>query len=163
MRKRRCSGDIVPKKTIKKQTEPNKKPKKPQIRTIEHKKSLLKAMVKSLGNVTEACKETGLNRDSYYKYYNTDEKFKQTVRDIAEMRLDHVEKQLDKLIDDLDSKAITFFLKTKGKQRGYIERTEIDAQVQDNRLTGEHFAEAWKKAQAKDKPKKKIKNKELKK
>ena len=124
-------------KTVKKQTKPDKKPKtkrKPQIRTVEHKKALLKAMVKSLGNVTEACKKAGLNRDTYYDYLKNDKDFNKTVNDIAEMRIDHVEGKLDDLIDCDDSKAIIFFLKTKGKNRGYIERTEIDT-TPDNRVT----------------------------
>lgn len=136
MRKRRCSGDIVPKKIVKKSTKSDKKiskKQKEQLRTIESKKRLLKEMIKSFGNVTDACKETGVCRETYYEYIKKDKKFKQMVEDIAEMRLDHVESKLNTLIDDYDSKAIIFFLKTKGKSRNYIERTEIDA-TRDNRV-----------------------------
>lgn len=126
----------IKKKTIKKSTKTDKKTKKQkdQLRTIENKKKLLKSMVKSFGNVTDACKETGVCRETYYEYLKKDKKFKQMVEDIAEIRLDHVEKQLNSLIDDYDSKAIIFFLKTKGKSRNYIERTEIDT-TPDNSVT----------------------------
>lgn len=42
-----------------------------------------------------------------------------------ETRLDKAEKKLDQLIGAGDTTALIFYLKTKGKKRGYIERTEI--------------------------------------
>lgn len=42
-----------------------------------------------------------------------------------ETRLDKAEKKLDKKIDEGDTTALIFFLKTKGKKRGYIERQEL--------------------------------------
>ena len=143
---------------IKKITKSDKKThfkKKEQLRTIHNKQKLLESMIKCLGNVTDACNKTGLSRETYYSYFDNDKKFKQQVEDISDIRLDHVESKLDKLIDDKDPKAIIFFLKTKGKTRGYIERHEIDANVRDNRLTGKHFSEAWKRAN--EKPTKKLK------
>ena len=142
----------------KKSTKPDKKShltKKEQLRTIYNKQKLLKSMIKCLGNVTNACKKTGLSRETYYSYLDNDKKFKQQIQDISDIRLDHVESKLDKLIDNDDPKAIMFFLKTKGKTRGYIERTEVDANVRDDRLTGKHFAEAWKTAN--EKPTQKLK------
>ena len=153
----------------KKVTKPDKKPikRKEQLRTIENKKALILAMIDSLGNVTAACQKTDLSRETYYGYINDDPEFKATIEDIPEIRLDFVENKLNKLIKKDHPAAIIFFLKTKGKGRGYIERTEIDANVHADKLTGEHFSEAWKKAQEKEKPKvkpkKKAKNKELKK
>lgn len=129
---------IIMSKVVKlKQTKTDKKSRKKtkiQTRILKHKTELLKAMVMTRGNITEACKMTGLNRNTFYDYFNNDPNFKQTVEDVAEMRVDFVEAQLDKLIEDMDSKAITFFLKTKGKNRGYVERTEIESKV-DNRIT----------------------------
>lgn len=42
-----------------------------------------------------------------------------------ETRLDKAERKLDQQIDAGDTTALIFFLKTKGKKRGYIERQEI--------------------------------------
>ena len=114
--------------------------------TKSNKKGLIKAMVESLGNITSACQKCGLSRQTYFRYMHDDSIFRKQIEDIPEMRLDFVENQLNKLIKDKHPAAIIFFLKCKGKNRDYIERTEIDASVHSDRLTGRHFSEAWKQA-----------------
>lgn len=39
--------------------------------------------------------------------------------------IDHAESQLYKLIDESDTIAIIFFLRTRGRKRGYSERYEV--------------------------------------
>lgn len=115
-----------------------------------YKKALLKAFRKSMGNVSEACKMAGVNRATYYRYYNEDPSFKGAVHDIAEANLDFAESQLKKLMQGVelpdteyfmykgkvivqpvikkyvpDKTAIIFYLKTKGKKRGYSETWEL--------------------------------------
>tara|TARA_R110001632_G_scaffold58761_1_gene143116 strand:+ start:1274 stop:1627 length:354 start_codon:yes stop_codon:yes gene_type:complete len=90
------------------------------------KETLLKALEQSLGVVTEACKETKTPRSTYYKWLKEDEVFKAEVRDIENIALDFGESQLHKQIGLGNTSATIFFLKTKGKRRGYIERTEMD-------------------------------------
>ena len=47
------------------------------------------------------------------------------VEDIENIALDFAESQLHKQIGDGNSTATIFFLKTKGRGRGYVERQEI--------------------------------------
>ena len=89
------------------------------------KKKLVESLEKSLGVVTTACKQTGVNRSTFYDWYNKDEEFKKAVDSIGDIALDFAESQLHKQIKDGNSTATIFFLKTKGKKRGYIERQEI--------------------------------------
>ena len=105
-----------------------------------NQKALLRALHNSLGNITQACEAIGVDRSSYYYYIETNPDFKEAVNDINNIALDHVEQQLFKKIDGIkitgkdgqqydippSDAAIIFYLKCKGKQRGYIERTEID-------------------------------------
>lgn len=140
---------------VKKQTKPNKKQTKEQLRTIIKKKEFLDIFTKRLGNIGATCLKTGIARVTFYEWMKTDKEFKQKVEDLPEIRLDFAENQLNKLMDKNHPTAIIFFLKTKGKDRGYIERTELDASLHNDRLTGKHFSEAWKKA--KEKPIKKLK------
>lgn len=93
---------------------------------IEHtKKALIEAMQASLGIVTTACKKVGVSRGTFYKYYNEDTEFKAEVDDVEEMALDFVESQLFKQIKDDNTSATIFYLKTKGKKRGYIEGLQV--------------------------------------
>ena len=89
------------------------------------KRNLLEALEKSLGVVTTACKIVDCNRSTFYKYYNNDQDFKSSVDELQNLTLDFAESQLHQQIKDGNTTATIFYLKTKGKKRGYIERQEI--------------------------------------
>lgn len=89
------------------------------------KKALLEALEKSLGVVTSACKVAGIARTTFYQYLKEDPEFAQQVKDIENITLDFAESQLHKQIKEGNTTATIFFLKTKGKKRGYVERQEI--------------------------------------
>tara|TARA_A100000172_G_scaffold81163_1_gene73496 strand:+ start:9704 stop:10057 length:354 start_codon:yes stop_codon:yes gene_type:complete len=90
------------------------------------KESILKALENSLGVVTVACKASDVPRSTYYKWLKEDEDFAKAVKDIENIALDFGESQLHKQIGDGNTSATIFFLKTKGKRRGYVERSELD-------------------------------------
>ena len=86
---------------------------------------MLKALEQSLGVVTVACKKAEIPRSTFYKWLNEDDDFAREVKDIENIALDFAESQLHKQISDNSTSATIFYLKTKGKKRGYIERQEI--------------------------------------
>ena len=87
--------------------------------------SYIKALEQSLGVVTVACKKADVPRSTYYKWLKEDELFAIEVRDIENVALDFAESQLHKQISENSTAATIFYLKTKGKKRGYVERQEI--------------------------------------
>jgi hypothetical protein len=91
------------------------------------KKALLKALEKSLGVVTQACSIVGVDRTTFYRYVKEDAEFAQAVKDVQNIALDFAESQLFKQIQDGNTTATIFYLKTKGKHRGYIEKIEAEA------------------------------------
>lgn len=95
------------------------------------KKALLEALEKSMGVVTPACKSVGIARSTYYEWYNNDADFKVKVNDLQEVALDFAESKLYQLISEGDKTCVIFHLKTKGKNRGYVERSEIDMSSDD--------------------------------
>ena len=100
---------------------------------IQHtKKALIEALEKSLGVVTTACKLVGINRSTFYQYVKDDPEFAEAVKDIDEVTIDFAESQLHKQIKNGNTTATIFYLKTKGKKRGYIEKTEIDFSTDNN-------------------------------
>ena len=94
-------------------------------KTEQHKKAILEALEKSLGIVTTACKNVGIGRTQFYNWLKEDKEFADKVSDIENVALDFAESQLHKQISDNSTAATIFYLKTKGKKRGYIERQEI--------------------------------------
>jgi len=103
------------------------------------KGNLLEALEKSLGVVTTACKIVDCNRSTFYKYYNNDSNFRESVDELQNMTLDFAESQLHKQIKKGNTTATIFYLKTKGKKRGYIERREVEmtAEVSTSKLSPE--------------------------
>ena len=100
---------------------------------IQHtKKALIEALEKSLGVVTTACKLVGVDRSTFYQYVKDDPEFAEAVKDIEEVTIDFAESQLHKQIKDGNTTATIFYLKTKGKKRGYVEKTEIDFSTDNN-------------------------------
>ena len=89
------------------------------------KKKLVKALEKSLGVVTTACKNVDVARSTFYDWYNADEVFKKEVDSIGDIAIDFAESQLHKQIQDGNPTSTIFYLKCKAKKRGYVERTEI--------------------------------------
>jgi hypothetical protein len=90
------------------------------------KKAMIEALEKSLGVVTTACKQVGIARQTHYNWLKEDQQYKEAVDEISDVALDFAESKLHKQIGSDDTTAIIFYLKTKGKKRGYIERQEID-------------------------------------
>lgn len=97
-----------------------------QKRTKELQKKMIEAMEKSFGVVTTACKAAGIGRTAYYRWMNEDAEFKSAIDslDCGNIALDFAESKLYKHINDNDKTSLIFYLKTKGKHRGYVERYE---------------------------------------
>jgi outer membrane lipoprotein-sorting protein len=98
-------------------------------KTEQHKKAVIEALEKSLGVVTTACKNAGVGRTQFYTWLKEDEEFSKQVKDIGNVALDFAESQLHKQIKDGSTSATIFYLKTKGKKRGYIEKIEVDQET----------------------------------
>jgi tRNA(Leu) C34 or U34 (ribose-2'-O)-methylase TrmL len=109
-------------KKMKRKTAPIKKE---QPRTKITKDVLLKHLEQNMGNITLACHFAGCNRSTYYRYYQDDADFRKSVDDIQEAALDICEAEMWKLIKEGNVPTILFYLKTKGKKRGYVERQEL--------------------------------------
>lgn len=91
-----------------------------------NKDKVLEALEQSLGVVTTALKKVDLTRGTFYRWLQEDSEFAERVRTIQDITLDFAESQLFKQIKDGNTTATIFYLKTKGKGRGYVERQEIE-------------------------------------
>ena len=94
-------------------------------RTQDNKTLLLKSLQKSLGIVTEACNKSGLSRTQHYKWYKEDKDYRKAVQEIDGMFIDFAETHLKEQIEKGSTPATIFYLKTRGKKRGYGDSLDI--------------------------------------
>jgi len=92
--------------------------------THAKKRAMIQALQKTLGIVTTACKQVEITRRTHYNWMNEDPDYAQAVNDVAEQAIDFVESQLFKQIREGNTASTLFYLKTKAKHRGYVERQE---------------------------------------
>lgn len=95
-------------------------------RSTEKKaKAFLEVLRNNSGNVKKSCEEFGITRQCYYLWLN-DERFARSVREIEDELFDIVEEKLFDLIKKGEYRAIEFYLKTKGKNKGYTTGSDIE-------------------------------------
>lgn len=92
---------------------------------MRNKDKFLEIFANKAGNISDACKAAGISRRTYYDWMQDDTEFKNNVEEIQEGLLDFAE---SKLLDNIEAgkeQSIFFYLKTRGKSRGFVERQEI--------------------------------------
>lgn len=89
------------------------------------KDEFLEVFSQKANNIHLTCKAIGIDRVTYYNWMKDDEAFREKVNALEESDIDAAETALKRQILDGNTTAIIFYLKTKGKSRGYIERQEI--------------------------------------
>ena len=90
------------------------------------KAKALEALEESLGIVTDACRKANISRQSFYRWCKEDPDFKDKVDEIEDVALDFAESELHKQIKKGVPSSTIFYLKTKGKKRGFVERQELE-------------------------------------
>tara|TARA_R110000765_G_scaffold54082_3_gene108065 strand:- start:1138 stop:1497 length:360 start_codon:yes stop_codon:yes gene_type:complete len=92
------------------------------------------AITKAGGFITIACKSLGCTRKTIYNYIDKYPELKEVVTDIREHYLDIAEASLIQKVKDGHTPELLFFLKTQGKNRGYIEKQQLDLSSGDNKI-----------------------------
>jgi len=98
------------------------------------KKMLIESLENSLGIISTACTKVNISRSSFYKWYKEDEEFRKKVDEIDSVKLDFVESQLFKNIQNLKEKSIIFYLQHKGHKRGYIQKQNINLTSNEEKI-----------------------------
>src|SRR5690606_19549298 len=98
------------------------------------KKAAIEALKANMGNVSSACEAIGISRKTFYQWKKEDEEFAVLAEDLDDVVLDIVESSLLEQIKGGNVTATIFYLKTKGKQRGYSEKADIENTTQVNNI-----------------------------
>lgn len=83
------------------------------------------ALEKKDGNVTEAAKALKVTRQTLHLHIKDDETLQEVLVNARESVVDLAESEARKQIKLGNTAMIIFTLKTLGKSRGYVERTEL--------------------------------------
>lgn len=80
-------------------------------------------------NITATCTALGIARKTFYEWREKKKKLAEALDAAEESILDFAESKLVEHIQNDDVTALIFFLRTKGKKRGYVEKTETDVNL----------------------------------
>src|SRR5690606_28279089 len=97
-----------------------------QIKKLTHKQKLfLEVLGNNMGVVKLAVSKFGnMSRATHYRWMENP-LYRKAVEDITEDCVDITEAKLIQKIQEGDNACIIFHLKTKGKHRGYVEKSEV--------------------------------------
>jgi hypothetical protein len=99
---------------------------KPQRYTAEQ---VADALIATKGMVTLAARKLGCAPSTVRAYVTRYPSVAQAIREAREGFLDATELKLQQAVQNGEGWAIAFTLRTIGRHRGYVERTEVDQQV----------------------------------
>jgi hypothetical protein len=102
-------------------------------RSAFRKKSWAEHFSKSF-NRAEACRATGVNRSTLWRWLKEDKAFSEAVWEIEESVLDVAESKLMELVRAGNLQAIKFLLRSKARERGYGDRLEIAQTVKNETI-----------------------------
>ena len=88
-------------------------------------KRVIEAIMEAKGILAVAVRKLGCTRQTVYNYIKKYPGVKDFYDEANESNIDFVENKLMLAINDGNITAMIFFLKTKGKARGYVERREV--------------------------------------
>jgi len=78
------------------------------------------------GFVSQTAKKLNCSQETIYKRVAASEHLKQVRHEIEESYLDLAESKLIKKMNEADLGALCFYLKCKGKHRGYVEKQQLE-------------------------------------
>ena len=88
-------------------------------------RKFLKALEKTLGVVTAAARIAKMSPDTHYFWLKTCPDYVEKYNQVKEIAIDFAETSLFKQIENQDTAATIFYLKTQAKSRGYVEQDKV--------------------------------------
>lgn len=90
---------------------------------------IVAAYQKKGANISATCQALSIDRKTFYNRRNSSKELDRQLGEIEESLVDFAESKLMGAMNDNNLTAIIFYLKTKGKHRGYVEQVEQKVEV----------------------------------
>lgn len=91
----------------------------------EKQNRFIKELINQNYHITNTCKKLGIPNSNYYKWKAKDKNFVAVLEKLRDQEVDVIEDSFRDLIKERNPQAVIFGLKTRGKDRGYVERSEV--------------------------------------
>lgn len=98
-----------------------------------NEKDLNKAIAGSGGIISTVAQRLGMSREHVSRYFSKHPEWRDKLEEELASMIDVGENRLFKKVEAGEWKPLQFFLRTKGKNRGYVERQEVQ---QENVVKG---------------------------
>ena len=100
------------------------------------REQFIKAIDKSGGYISLISERVGCALSTVYEWIDKDTEVKAAILKEKVKQVDFAEGKLQSLIQKENPTAIIFYLKTQGRDRGYVERQDIDITSKDEKIEG---------------------------
>mgnify|MGYP002517883654 CR=1 FL=1 len=90
---------------------------------------------KALGVLTPAAAAAGVDRSTVWRWRKEYPEFDERCNEIEDVAIDFAETKLYNLINTGDTAATIFYLKTKGRRRGYTEKIQHEVDQAQKGIT----------------------------
>jgi hypothetical protein len=100
------------------------------------------AIVELEGNISSVAKRFGVSRSAVQKMVAARPTLQSVLQDAREGLKDDAESALVAAVRGGEAWAVCFFLKTQGKDRGYVERSEVEQTTRARLLIEEEVVDA---------------------
>ena len=102
---------------------------------IKAQEDFLACYEKTLGVLTPAAKAAGVNPSTVWRWKQEYPEFAKRCEEIEEVAVDFVETKLYNLINEGSEACTIFYMKTKGRKRGYAEKQQLDVNAEVKGVT----------------------------
>lgn len=92
------------------------------LRNAKDRQKFVQTLESCNGVITTACNIHHVSKATLYRYRKKYKTFGEAVNEAKGLQIDYAESKLFKLIEEKNVTAIIFFLKTRGRDRGYGEK-----------------------------------------
>ena len=89
-------------------------------------KNIKKSIIKHRGILSAVARELGISRTQVHRRINSNQSLKDATNEARATLVDDAESALVKAIKAREAWAVSLTLKTIGKDRGYVERSELE-------------------------------------
>lgn len=108
---------------------------KPKNKTEKLKELFLIALEKNNGNKSKSAKEVGVHITTVYKWIKEYPEFTEEIKNIEEAILDKIEQHLYSQSEGGIPTSTIFYLKQKGKHRGWGEENIMNSEIGEINIT----------------------------